>query len=89
MSNGKVLGRWPMGTLPDGTHTQSISRPALYGALRDEAVRRGVMVEYSKRLVAAENTASGVLVRFADGTTADADLLIGADGLHSMGAAHH
>lgn len=83
MSSGKVLGRWPMGTLPDGTRTQSISRPALYGSLRDEAARRGVRVEYGKRLVAAEHTGGGVRVRFADGTEAEGDLLIGADGLHS------
>jgi FAD-dependent urate hydroxylase len=69
--------------LPDGTSTQTITRAALYGALRDEAVRRGVPVEYGKRLVAATPERDGVTATFADGTTAHADLLIGADGLRS------
>jgi 2-polyprenyl-6-methoxyphenol hydroxylase-like FAD-dependent oxidoreductase len=69
--------------LPDGTVTQTITRAALYSALRDEAVRRGVPVEYGKRLVAAEPTRDGVTARFSDGTTARGDLLVGADGLRS------
>lgn len=84
MSNGKVLGVYPMGSLPDGTVTQSMSRSSLYGALRDEAVRRGVRVEHGKRLVSAEDTGTGVRVRFDDGTEAEGDLLIGADGLRSV-----
>jgi 2-polyprenyl-6-methoxyphenol hydroxylase-like FAD-dependent oxidoreductase len=42
------------------------------------------MIEYQKRLVTAEPTADGgVLARFADGSTASGDLLVGADGLRS------
>ncbi len=82
-------GRKPMAefgfgaALPDGTSTLTITRAELYGLLRDEAVRRGVPVEYGKRLVAAASDADGVTVTFSDGTTARADLLIGADGLRS------
>jgi 2-polyprenyl-6-methoxyphenol hydroxylase-like FAD-dependent oxidoreductase len=36
------------------------------------------------RCVAIENKADGVLARFADGREASADLLVGADGLHSV-----
>jgi FAD-dependent urate hydroxylase len=36
------------------------------------------------RCVAIENNADGVLARFADGREASADLLVGADGLHSV-----
>jgi 6-hydroxynicotinate 3-monooxygenase len=36
-----------------------------------------------KRLEIAEETPSGVMLRFADGTTTEADVVIGADGLHS------
>ncbi|GAB1508157.1 FAD-dependent oxidoreductase [Actinophytocola sp. KF-1] len=69
--------------LPDGTVTQTIARAALYTALRDEAVRRGVRIEYGKRLTSASSTADGVTATFSDGTTAQGDLLVGADGLRS------
>ncbi|TDD34635.1 FAD-dependent oxidoreductase [Saccharopolyspora elongata] len=69
--------------LPDGTGTQTITRAALYSSLRDEAVRRGMPIEYGKRLVAATPGRDGVTATFADGSTAHADLLIGADGLRS------
>ena len=81
---GKHLGDVPLvGTLPDGTVSQTLKRADLYRALRDEAVRRGARVEYGKRLVDAETTPGGVTARFEDGTEAVGDLLIGADGIHS------
>jgi FAD-dependent urate hydroxylase len=82
---GKRLGEVPLGgTLPDGTVSQTLKRADLYRALRDEAVRRGARVEYGKRLVDAETTRDGVVVaRFEDGTEAEGDLLVGADGIHS------
>jgi 2-polyprenyl-6-methoxyphenol hydroxylase-like FAD-dependent oxidoreductase len=82
---GRHLGEVPNGgTLPDGTVSQTLKRADLYRALRDEAVRRGVRVEYGKRLVDAEVTPDGgVAARFGDGTGAEGDLLIGADGVHS------
>ncbi|MFL6123036.1 FAD-dependent monooxygenase, partial [Actinophytocola sp.] len=82
-------GRKPMAefgfgaALPDGTSTMTIERAELYRELRDEAVRRGVPVEYGKRLVTATPDSRGVIAHFADGTSARADLLVGADGLHS------
>ena len=82
-------GRKPMAefgfgaALPDGTSTLTITRAELYGTLRDEAVRRGIRVEYGKRLVSATPTGAGVTATFADGTTAQGDLLVGADGLRS------
>jgi FAD-dependent urate hydroxylase len=69
--------------LPDGTVTQTITRTAIYTALRDEAVRRGVRIEYGKRLTSASSTPDGVTATFADGSTAHGDLLVGADGLRS------
>lgn len=69
--------------LPDGTVTQTITREGIYTALRDEAVRRGVRIEYGKRLTSASSTPDGVTATFSDGTTARGDLLVGADGLRS------
>ncbi|QIS09492.1 FAD-dependent oxidoreductase [Nocardia arthritidis] len=72
------------GTLPDGTVTHSVKRRDLYRALTDEAVRRGIRFEFDKRMVDARPTPDGgVLVTFADGSSATADLLIGADGIRS------
>ena len=82
---GKHLGDVPNGgTLPDGTVSQTLKRADLYRALRDEAVRRGANIEYGKRLVDAETSPDGsVTAWFEDGTEAEGDLLIGADGIHS------
>lgn len=82
-------GRRPMAefgfgpALPDGTSTLTITRAELYGVLRDEAVRRGIPIEYGRRLVAATPDSGVVTATFADGSTARADVLIGADGLRS------
>ena len=83
--DGRRLVEFSFGEpLPDGTYNQTITRADLYGVLRDEAVRRGVPIEYGKRLVSAESTGGGVTATFADGSTATGDLLIGADGLRSV-----
>ncbi|MBA9004131.1 FAD-dependent oxidoreductase [Thermomonospora cellulosilytica] len=60
-----------------------VRRADLYRALRDVALDHGVRIEHGRRLVAAEQDATGVTARFADGSTATADILIGADGIHS------
>jgi FAD-dependent urate hydroxylase len=82
---GKHLGVVPNGgTLPDGTVSHTLKRSDLYRTLRDEAIRRGAHVEHGKRLVDAEaRPDGGVVARFEDGTEAEGDLLIGADGIHS------
>ena len=81
---GKRLGDVPNGgILPDGTVSQTLKRSDLYRALRDEAARRGVSVEYGKRLVDAQTTPEGVAARFEDGAEDEGDLLIGTDGIHS------
>ncbi|OLF05901.1 FAD-dependent oxidoreductase [Actinophytocola xinjiangensis] len=85
MGDGRRITEFSFGDpLADGTRNQTITRAALYGAFRDEALRRGITVEYGRRLVDAESTGDGVRARFADGSTAEGDLLIGADGLRSV-----
>jgi salicylate hydroxylase len=65
-----------------GEHTYTVHRADLLDAVRcgvpDDAIRLGM------RLDGFDPSADGVRMRFADGTTADADVLIGADGIHSV-----
>jgi 2-polyprenyl-6-methoxyphenol hydroxylase-like FAD-dependent oxidoreductase len=83
-SSGKYLGRTRTGIeLPDGVAGLTITRSDLYQGLHDEAARRGIDVQHSRRLVGVDESASGVLARFADGTEAEGDVLIGCDGVHS------
>jgi 2-polyprenyl-6-methoxyphenol hydroxylase-like FAD-dependent oxidoreductase len=75
-SKGRELVAMPM-------PARTVNRADLYRTLRDEAVRRGIRIEYGKRLHGAQRTSAGVRAEFGDGMTADGDLLIGADGLRS------
>ena len=82
--SGKRLGEVANGLrLSDGTVSMTIERGHLHGALRREALNRGIRIEQGKRLVSAAPSDRGVTARFADGTEAHGDLLIGADGIHS------
>lgn len=60
-----------------------VPRAALHRVLHDRAVAEGVRITHGKRLVGVRETAGGVTATFADGSTATADVLIGADGIHS------
>lgn len=67
------------------THGEActIKRAALYSVLHTSAANRGIPIIHGKRLTHASSS-SGVTAHFADGTTATGDLLIGADGIHSV-----
>jgi 2-polyprenyl-6-methoxyphenol hydroxylase-like FAD-dependent oxidoreductase len=82
---GRRLAEIPLGApLADGTPALTTKRAALARALQEEALRREVRVEFGKRLVdAAEGPDRRVVARFADGSEAAGDLLVGADGIHS------
>lgn len=68
---------------PDLPPTKVMARADLFRALADYAAANGVRFEYGKRLVSVTETADGVTATFADGGTATADVLIGADGIRS------
>lgn len=59
-------------------------RAELYAVLQRRLAEEGVPVRYGKRLTGVEEHPTGVTARFADGTTADGDLLVGADGTRSV-----
>lgn len=55
----------------------------LCAALQAEARHRNLRIQHASRLESATEDPDGVTAIFADGSTARADLLIGADGLNS------
>jgi FAD-dependent urate hydroxylase len=81
---GKRLGAAAVSTtLADGTTGYTLKRADLYKAMHDQAASRGIRIEHGKRLVGADTAGGGVRARFADGSHADGDVLIGCDGVHS------
>ncbi|MDH6589307.1 2-polyprenyl-6-methoxyphenol hydroxylase-like FAD-dependent oxidoreductase [Streptomyces sp. SAI-133] len=81
---GGELAHAPMGETSDPRlRYRCLRRGELNTALQAEAARRGVTVRHGARLVSVEDGPDRVTARFADGTTATGDLLIGADGLNS------
>lgn len=81
---GRNLGTVTTGLpAPGQQDTTSFKRAGLFAAIQAEAARRGIVTEYGKRLTALEQDGEQVTARFADGTTASGDILVGADGIHS------
>jgi 2-polyprenyl-6-methoxyphenol hydroxylase-like FAD-dependent oxidoreductase len=82
--DGTVLRRFhTSGTGKTGGPVSIVTlRPVLHGALL-QAVSAGV-VEVASEAVDFDATGGRVLLRFADGRTADGDVLIGADGIGSV-----
>lgn len=83
---GRELGVIPMaGPRADGRISQMLRRTELYSQLGELARERGSQVRYGMQLVDATSLpGGGVEARFADGTTATGDLLVGCDGMHSV-----
>ncbi|WP_158884662.1 FAD-dependent monooxygenase [Amycolatopsis anabasis] len=79
---GAKLGERRAGGGRGGART--LKRATLYRVLHDEAARRGIPLHHGKRLTGARTAPGGrVTAEFADGSHAEADLLVGADGIHS------
>ncbi|MEV0096507.1 NAD(P)/FAD-dependent oxidoreductase [Streptomyces sp. NPDC050738] len=79
--NGRELARFaPPDRLPP---MRFVWRADLYREIYAEAARRSLRIVHGKRLVDAAETDSSITARFADGTEAAADILIGADGIRS------
>jgi 2-polyprenyl-6-methoxyphenol hydroxylase-like FAD-dependent oxidoreductase len=81
---GKVLGRSVVGTTAaSGTSSRTVRRADLNRALQEHALLKGICVERGRRLAEIHERPDCVVAVFADGGTAQADLLIGADGVYS------
>ena len=85
-AGGHKLGMTALGApLRDGTTAQTIKRSRLTRILEDEAIARGIGIQPDKRLADARTDREGrVTATFEDGSTVTGDLLVGADGIHSV-----
>ena len=72
------------GNPPGVAPMQFFYRSDLYRALHEEAARRGIRIEFGKRLTGVHEEPGAVTALFDDGTEATADLLVGADGIRSL-----
>ncbi|MCU1414613.1 MAG: 2-polyprenyl-6-methoxyphenol hydroxylase [Microbacteriaceae bacterium] len=73
---GHVFARHPGGG-------DLLSRDELARVLAERAEAAGIPVHYGRRFIGASQSATGVVATFDDGSTVEADLLVGADGIHS------
>jgi 2-polyprenyl-6-methoxyphenol hydroxylase-like FAD-dependent oxidoreductase len=69
--------------LADVEPLQIVGRGDLHRVLHDRAAESGVRFDYGKRLVGVTEHPDSVTAKFGDGSTASADVLIGADGARS------
>jgi len=79
---GKIMRELPMPEGLFGAPYLCMHRADLHDALA-EAVPAEI-VHFNKKLAGLEPHASGVTLAFADGSSAQADAVIGADGVHSV-----
>ncbi|MFI0454323.1 FAD-dependent oxidoreductase [Actinomadura sp. 6N118] len=82
--SGRLLGDTPRGRLSDEPlRSISLMRGHLVETLRDKAVESGAHIVTGERLVGATRVGAKVRAEFESGRTAEADLLVGADGIWS------
>jgi 2-polyprenyl-6-methoxyphenol hydroxylase-like FAD-dependent oxidoreductase len=83
---GRRLATIPLdSSLSDSPPAHTMKRSRLARTLQDEAIRRGIPIHFGHRLTDAEITdRGGVVARCDGGTTHHGDLLVGADGVHSV-----
>lgn len=84
-SHGKIMVRFKNGRIERyGQPAVALSRTTFHKILMAEVEQQGIPVEYQKRLKAIiykDNTR--VIAHFEDGTNAEGDFLVGADGVWS------
>ena len=79
---GKIMRELPMPESLFGAPYLCMHRADLHGALA--AVVPSDIIHLDKKLLALEQNGRQVTLAFADGTRAQADAVIGADGVHSV-----
>ncbi|KAB2340999.1 FAD-dependent monooxygenase [Actinomadura rudentiformis] len=82
--SGRLLGDTPRGRLPDEPlRSITLKRGRLVETLRDKAIASGARIVTGERLVGATRVGAKARAEFESGRTAEADLLVGADGIWS------
>jgi 2-polyprenyl-6-methoxyphenol hydroxylase-like FAD-dependent oxidoreductase len=83
--DGEVLRRVPMpqSAGPEYPGGFGIMRPVFWGLLAEAAQRAGTRIRLNTTVSAIEQHDDGATVTLSDGSRADYDLVVGADGLHS------
>jgi 2-polyprenyl-6-methoxyphenol hydroxylase-like FAD-dependent oxidoreductase len=81
---GRRLARYSNGGTRYGQPAIALARDDLRAVVHAELASRAITVRYRKQLVDVERPrADKIVARFEDGTTAEGDLLVGADGVRS------
>ncbi len=83
---GTELARTRVGDA--GPPMLALSRSLLFSTLARALREHGVETHYDKRLEAVEERPGGVVARFVDGSAAEGNVLIGADGVRSTVRKH-
>ena len=79
---GGILGYFPNSST-DGYVGVRIMRAELQRILLGELAQRGMQVVFQSVLESVSEQGGKVIAKFSNGTTAEADFLVGADGIHS------
>jgi 6-hydroxynicotinate 3-monooxygenase len=88
-NDGALLSAIPLGDYARKTYGAAyltVHRGDFHQLMVDAVPSGGI--QYDKRLTAIDDSGQEVLLRFADGTTAKADIVIGADGVNSVMREH-
>lgn len=81
---GRLLGTMAYGqTAGAGRPAIALSRAVFHAMLLEAAAARGIAIHYGKRLAAIDDDGTRVSAKFEDGSAAQGDILIGADGIRS------
>ena len=80
---GSVLGRWCIDKTEYEYPMMCIMRKDLQRLIREKLEGDLSKVEYGKKLVDVEELPDKVVAHFADGSSAEGDILVGADGMCS------
>jgi 2-polyprenyl-6-methoxyphenol hydroxylase-like FAD-dependent oxidoreductase len=84
-ADGQIVQRveLPRAAGPEYPGGCGIMRPVFWGMLAEIAEKAGAQIRLSTTITAIESGANDVKVTFSDGSSAEYDLVVGADGLHS------
>ncbi|MFF7633321.1 FAD-dependent oxidoreductase [Kitasatospora sp. NPDC008050] len=83
-ATGRELAAMPLGEADHPLTRYRCLRRAEFGAaLQREVARRGIPIRHGARLTGLREGADKVTATFADGSSAGAELVVGADGLNS------